>query len=184
MLIGLILTMIGCFVFSLLGFLGKNVIVDDFYIKASKEKQAKMNKTAYRIQGSIVFLLFALSMLCNLLRALTTLPLFTYLAVIIAASDMVYLTVSHFTLKHASEGIADMFDSAIPHEKPIPTEKTIPPMEKPHGFSFEEDWVTDIKALTTQEVCKRYLDADEEWTPDYRYLCYMELLARQPENAG
>ena len=55
-LIGLIVMAVVSLIFSVLGFMGKDMILDDAYIKASKEEREKMDKKAYRLQGSIIFL--------------------------------------------------------------------------------------------------------------------------------
>ena len=54
-LIGLIFIAVVSLIFSVLGFMGKDMILDDAYIKASKEEREKMNKTAYRLQGGDYF---------------------------------------------------------------------------------------------------------------------------------
>ena len=75
-LIGLIFMAIVSLIFSILGFAGKDIILDDAYIKASKEEREDMDKNAYRLQGAIVFLFIFAATLCNLLRALTHTPFF------------------------------------------------------------------------------------------------------------
>lgn len=98
-LIGLILMTVGSLVFSLLAFIGKDIILDDTYIKASKEEREKMNKKAYRQQGGIIFLfLFAIS-LCNTLRAVLHIATFTYIAWGFAVVGIIYAITSHYTLK-------------------------------------------------------------------------------------
>ena len=47
---GLIFITVVSLILSILGFAGKDVILDDAYIKASKEEREKMNKKAYRLQ--------------------------------------------------------------------------------------------------------------------------------------
>lgn len=98
-LIALVFLAVISLVFSILGFSGKNIILDDAYIKASKEEREVMNKNAYRLQGAIIFLLIFTATLCNLLRALTHIPLFTYIAFGIGAIGMIYAIVSHYSIK-------------------------------------------------------------------------------------
>jgi len=98
-LIVLVFLTIGSLIFSILGFIGKDIILDDAYIKASKEEREKMDKKAYRLQGAIIFLfLFAIT-LCNLLRAILHLAWFTYVAFAIAAIGIVYAIISHYKIK-------------------------------------------------------------------------------------
>ncbi len=51
-------------------------------------------------------------------------------------------------------------------------------MEKPDGFTENTAWANDIKGLGTEELIQRYNDT-EEWSEDYRYLCYKELKRRK-----
>ena len=98
-LIFLIFLTVVSLIFSVLAFQGKDIILDDTYIKASKEERNTMNKKAYRIQGAIVFLFIAVISACNALRAITHIPLFTYLAVAFAIIGIVYGIVSHYKIK-------------------------------------------------------------------------------------
>jgi hypothetical protein len=98
-LIGLIFITVVSLIFSLLGFMGKDMILDDAYIKASEEEREKMDKKAYRLQGAIIFLfIFALT-LCNLLRAVLHIAWFTYVAYAIGAIGILYAIVSHYAIK-------------------------------------------------------------------------------------
>lgn len=74
----LLFVTVASLIFSLLGFAGKNIILDDAYLKASKEEREAMDKKAYRIQGAIIFLFIFVCTLCNLLRAVLHLPWLTY----------------------------------------------------------------------------------------------------------
>lgn len=95
----LVFLTIGSLVFSILGFIGKDIILDDAYIKVSKEEREKMDKKAYRLQGAIIFLfLFAIT-LCNLLRAVLHLAWFTYVAFAIGAIGIIYAIISHYKIK-------------------------------------------------------------------------------------
>lgn len=98
-LIGLIVMAVISLIFSVLGFMGKDMILDDAYIKASKEERKKMDKKAYRLQGSIIFLFLFVITLCNILRAVLHMALFTHAAFIIAVIGIVYAIISHYKLK-------------------------------------------------------------------------------------
>ena len=104
-LIGLIFMAVVSLVFSILGFAGKNIILDDAYIKASKEEREDMDKNAYRLQAAIVFLFIFAATLCNLLRALTHTPFFTYIAFGIGAIGIIYAIVSHYSIKKKQNNI-------------------------------------------------------------------------------
>lgn len=95
----LVFMTIGSLIFSLLGFMGKDIILDDTYIKASKEEREGMDKKAYRLQGAIIFLFIFAATLCNLLRAVLHLAWFTYVAFAISAIGIVYAIISHYVIK-------------------------------------------------------------------------------------
>lgn len=98
-LLGLIVIAVVSLSFSVLGFMGKDMILDDAYRKASKEEREKMDKKAYRLQGSIIFLfLFAIT-LCNILRVVLHIAAFTYAAIVIAVIGIAYVIISHDKLK-------------------------------------------------------------------------------------
>ena len=98
-LIGLIVMAVGTLVCSVLGFMGKDMILDDAYIKASKEEREKMGKKAYRLQGSIIFLFLFVITLCNILQVVLHIPLFTYAAFVIGVIGIAYAIISHYKLK-------------------------------------------------------------------------------------
>ena len=98
-LIGLIVMAVVSLIFSVLGFMGKDMILDDAYIKASKEEREKMDKKAYGLQGSIIFLFLFVITLCNILRAVLHIPLFTYAAFVIGVIGIAYAIISHYKLK-------------------------------------------------------------------------------------
>ena len=104
-LIGLIFMAVVSLVFSILCFAGKDIILDDAYIKASKEEREGMDKKAYRLQAAIVFLFMFATTLCNLLRALTHIPFFTYIAFGIGAIGIIYAIVSHYSIKKKQNNI-------------------------------------------------------------------------------
>ena len=97
--IGAIVIAIISLIFSILGFSGKGIILDDAYLKASREERKTMDKHAYCLQGAIIFLLIFVATVCNLLRVWTYIPLFTYIAIGIGLIGIIYVVVSHYTLK-------------------------------------------------------------------------------------
>ena len=97
--IGLIVMAVATLIFSVLGFMGKDIILDDAYIKASKEEREKMDKKAYRLQGSIIFLCLFLNSLCNILRAVLHMAVFTYAGIVIGGIGIAYVIISHYKLK-------------------------------------------------------------------------------------
>ena len=97
--IGLVLGTIASLIFSVMGFMGKDVILDDTYIKASKEDREKMNKKAYRLQGAVFFLLIFTATACNLLRYLTAIPWFSYIGIAVALIAIIYGIISHYAIK-------------------------------------------------------------------------------------
>ena len=98
-LIGLILMAVVSLIFSLLAFMGKDIILDDAYIRASKEEREKMDKSAYRLQGAIIFLFLFVITLCNILRAVLHLAWFTYIAIATGVIAIVYAIISHYAIK-------------------------------------------------------------------------------------
>ena len=101
--IGLIFVTVIAFVCSLLGFLGKDIILDTTYTNASEEDRKKMNKKAYRLQGATIFLSISLMTLCSFLRMVTHVVWFTYFAYIIAVIGIVYAIISHYSLKKQAQ---------------------------------------------------------------------------------
>ena len=102
-LIFLIFLTVVSLVFSILAFLGKDIILDDAYIKASEEERKNMNKKAYRMQSAIIFLFLAVISACNALRAILNMPLFTYLAGVFGIVGIIYAIVSHYKIKKKGE---------------------------------------------------------------------------------
>ena len=86
-------------VFSILAFSGKDIILDDTYLKASEEEKAAMDKKAYRIQSAVIFLFIAVISACNALRAILHSPLFTYLAGAFGIVGIIYAVISHYKIK-------------------------------------------------------------------------------------
>ena len=98
-LIGLVFVAVMSLIISLLGFMGKDIILDDAYIKASEDEREKMDKKAYRLQGAIIFLFIYALTLCNLLRAVLHIAWLTYIAFAIGTMGIVYAIVSHYAIK-------------------------------------------------------------------------------------
>lgn len=67
-LIALVFLAVISLIFSIPGFAGKGVILDDVYIKATREEREDMDKNAYCLQSAIIFLFIFSVTLCNLLR--------------------------------------------------------------------------------------------------------------------
>ena len=55
------------------------------------------------------------------------------------------------------------------------------PLIKSSAFVDEQNWRTEISTLSAEEVYERYSNT-EEWSKDYRALCYEELMRRQEES--
>ena len=98
-LVFLVFLTVTSLVFSILAFSGKDIILDDAYLKASEEEKAAMDKNAYRIQAAVVFLFIAVISACNALRAIMHMPLFTYLAGVLGIVGITYAIVSHYKIK-------------------------------------------------------------------------------------
>ena len=98
-LVFLIFLTVTSLVLAILAFLGKDIILDDAYIKASEQERKAMNKKAYRVQGAIIFLFIAIVSAFNALRAIIHIPLFTYLAASFGVIGIVYAIVSHYKIK-------------------------------------------------------------------------------------
>ncbi len=98
-LVFLIFITVTSLVFSILAFSGKDIILDDTYLKAPEEEKATMNKKAYRTQTAIIFLFIAVISACNALRAILHIALFTYLAGALGIIGIIYAIVSHYKIK-------------------------------------------------------------------------------------
>lgn len=98
-LIFLIFLTITSLIFSSFAFSGKNIILDDAYIKASKEERKTMDKKAYRVQSAIIFLFIAIISACNALCAIMHMPLFAYLAGALGIVGIIYAIISHYKIK-------------------------------------------------------------------------------------
>lgn len=84
---------------SILAFSGKDIIIDDTYIKATMEEREQMDKKTYRLQSAIVFLFIFLMTLCNLIRVLTHIAWFSYAAIAICVIGIGYAIISHYAIK-------------------------------------------------------------------------------------
>ena len=96
---GLIFITVGSLVFSILAFMGKEIILNDTYIKASKETREKMNKKAYCVQTGIIFMFLFVVSLCNALRFILHIKWFTYISLFFLVIGIIYTIVSHYKLK-------------------------------------------------------------------------------------
>ncbi|MBQ8575109.1 MAG: DUF3784 domain-containing protein [Clostridia bacterium] len=102
-LIILIFILVVSLILGLKCLMGKNIILDDTYIKAPKEEKEKMDIKAYRTQSAVTFLLVFVMTLFNLLRGLTHIVWFSYIAAGVSVFAIVYFIVSHFVLKKKSK---------------------------------------------------------------------------------
>ncbi|MBP3936000.1 MAG: DUF3784 domain-containing protein [Clostridia bacterium] len=98
-LVVLIVIIVVSFVLAIFAFSGKDIILDDAYIKASEEERKSMNKQAYRLQAGIIFLFIVVMSLCNAIRLITQISLFGYLAGAMLLIGIVYAIVSHYQIK-------------------------------------------------------------------------------------
>ena len=98
-LIMLMIMTIGSLILSMQAFCGKDIILDDAYLKASPEEREKMDKKAYRRQSGIIFLFLAAISMCNALRAILHQVWFTYLALALGLIAVIYAIVSHYALR-------------------------------------------------------------------------------------
>ena len=73
--------------------------------------------------------------------------------------------------------ICETFADEFP-ENDVVLEYELEPIEKPDGFSDVNGWAEDIKRLDSEEIFQRYQN-ELDWTIEYRYLCYAELLRRK-----
>ena len=98
-LIGLVMVACISLILSVLGFAGKDIILDDEYIKASQEDREKMDTKAYRQQGAIIFLFIFAINISNLLWALLHKRIFTYITFAICGIGIIYAIVTHYAIK-------------------------------------------------------------------------------------
>ena len=90
---------ITAYTLSLLGFLGKGMIIDDHYVFSSKEKRQDMNKSAYQLQSAIVFLGVGTMFLLYFFRLLSDIASLYYIAIAIGLATMVYAIISHYVIR-------------------------------------------------------------------------------------
>ena len=77
----------------------------------------------------------------------------------------------------ANETICETFEDEFPQNDTF-FEYELELIEKPVGFSDVNGWADEIKRLSSEEIFQRYQN-ETDWTVEYRYLCYAELLKRQ-----
>ena len=95
----LVFITVGSLAFSILAFMGKEIILDDTYLKASKEARETMDKKAYCVQAGIIFgFLFVVS-LCNVLRFILHIKWLTYVSLLFVVVGVIYTIASHHKLK-------------------------------------------------------------------------------------
>ncbi len=88
------------FIYSALAFMGKDIILDNTYTKASKEERETMDKDAFRRQGGVIFFALGLISLMLLLREILSVAWLTYVAGAIMMIGCLYAIVSHNQLKN------------------------------------------------------------------------------------
>lgn len=98
-MLSFLLATVVSFCYSIMGFCGKDVILDPTYTKASDEEKACMDKKAYRTQGTIIFLFLSSITLSNLLRLFLKKAYFTYIGLGLLIVGIIYAIISHYTLK-------------------------------------------------------------------------------------
>lgn len=77
------------------------------------------------------------------------------------------------------EPICETFADEIVEEAAV-FEYELIPLEMPENFFDAYGWEDDIKALSNEEIYQRYQNEDD-WTVEYRFLCYKELQERSQE---
>lgn len=92
-----------CLIFSILGFLGKDMMLDPIYTRASKEEQEKLDKKAFRLQGATIFLFLSALSICNVLRIILRAAWLSYVALAIVILLLVYILISHSKLQKNSK---------------------------------------------------------------------------------
>lgn len=92
-----------CLIFSILGFLGKDMMLDPIYTRASKEEQEKLDKKAFRLQGATIFLFLSVLSFCNFLRILLRRAWLGYITLAVLILLVVYSLVSHRILQKNSK---------------------------------------------------------------------------------
>lgn len=86
-------------ILSIQAFLGKDVILNNTYRKASEEERKNMNKKAYSVQSAVVFLFIFIISLLNTIRAFVNVPWLTYATAAAFVVLVIYYFVSNHKLK-------------------------------------------------------------------------------------
>ncbi len=86
-------------ILSIQAFLGKDVILNNTYRKATEEERKNMNKKAYCVQSAVVFLFIFVISLLNALRAFVNIPWLTYVTLAVFIALAIYYFVSNHRLK-------------------------------------------------------------------------------------
>ena len=86
-------------ILSIQAFLGKDVILNNTYRKASEEERKNMNKKAYSVQSAVIFLFIFIISLLNTIRAFVNVPWLTYATAAAFVVLVVYFFVSNHKLK-------------------------------------------------------------------------------------
>lgn len=97
---GLLFIAIVSLLFSILGFSGKEIIINNTYTQAGEEERKKMNKKAYRLQSAIIFLLIAVLSLVNALRFIYNVKWITYVSFIVLISIVIFYFLSSKKIKN------------------------------------------------------------------------------------
>lgn len=92
-----------CLIMSILGFLGKEMILDPIYTRASREEREKLDKKAFRLQGATIFLFLSVLSFCNFLRILLRRVWLGYITLAVLILLVVYSLVSHRILQKNSK---------------------------------------------------------------------------------
>ncbi len=100
---GSIFVAIVSFLYSMLALCGKDIILNNTYIRANEEERKKMNKKAYRLQSAIIFLLISILSLANALRFLLNLKWITYASIIILVAIIIFYFVSSKKIKNKNK---------------------------------------------------------------------------------
>ena len=97
---GLIVVAVISFLYSMLALCGKDIILNNTYIRANEEERKNMDKKAYRIQSAITFLLISILSLINALRFLLDSKGITYASLIILVVLIAFYFISSKKIKN------------------------------------------------------------------------------------
>lgn len=102
---GLIFVAVVSFLYSMLALCGKDIILNNTYIRANEEERKKMDKKAYRLQSAIIFLLISILSLINALRFLLDLKWITYASLIILVVLIAFYFISSKKIKNKTKAL-------------------------------------------------------------------------------